>query len=108
MTPPRLHKHRFCGVLAPNAALLAAVTSSAGPAGATLQALEKAREQMGLATPSAKPGEAKPDFRRKLARCWALLLARSYECLPLKCPNCGEPMRIIAFVFDQAPVRRLD
>ncbi len=36
VTPPRLHKHRYCGVLAPNAALREAVTVSAGPAGATL------------------------------------------------------------------------
>jgi hypothetical protein len=28
-TPPRLHKHRYCGVLAPNARLRDAVTSSA-------------------------------------------------------------------------------
>ena len=27
-------------------------------------------------------------------------LARIYECLPLKCQMCGEPMRIIAFVPD--------
>ena len=30
VTPPRIHKHRYCGVLAPNAALRAAVTASAG------------------------------------------------------------------------------
>ena len=33
VTPPRIHKHRYCGVLAPNAALRAAVTASAGPGG---------------------------------------------------------------------------
>jgi hypothetical protein len=109
VTPPRLHKHRFCGVLAPNAALREAVTSSAGPAGATLQLLEKAREQMGLPAPSAEPTEAEPnpDFRRRLARCWALLLARIYECLPLRCPKCGEPMRIIAFVLDAPTIERI-
>jgi len=30
-----------------------------------------------------------------------LLQVRIYECLPLTCPKCGEPMRIIAFGFDQ-------
>jgi hypothetical protein len=99
VTPPRLHKHRFCGVLAPNAALRAAVTSSAGPAGATLQLLEQAREEMELAKPA--DAESKPVFCRRLARCWTLLLALIYECLPLKCPKCGQPMRIIAFVLDQ-------
>jgi len=48
VTPPRIHKHRYCGVLAPNAKLRRAVIESAGPAGATLQLLDDAREKMGL------------------------------------------------------------
>ncbi len=91
VTPPRLHKHRFCGVLAPNAALRAAVTSSAGPAGARLQLLEQARQGMGPATEAGEAGP-KPDFRRKLARCWALLLVRTerrgmggcFSCPPIR------------------------
>ena len=39
VTPPRVHKHRYCGVLAPNAKLRRAVIESAGPASATLQLL---------------------------------------------------------------------
>ncbi|MBE0564766.1 MAG: transposase, partial [Krumholzibacteria bacterium] len=46
VTPPRRHKHRCCGVLAPNARLRTAVTASAGPAGSTLQVLGQARERM--------------------------------------------------------------
>ena len=45
VTPPRLHKHRYCGVLAPNAGLRKAVTASAGPAGATLQVLQDASQK---------------------------------------------------------------
>ncbi|MBD3222022.1 hypothetical protein GF314_12355, partial [bacterium] len=41
------------------------------------------------------------------ARCWALLLARIYECLPLSCPRCGEPMRIIAFIMDPPVIARI-
>jgi hypothetical protein len=97
-------------VLAPNAALREAVTASAGPAGATLQLLEQARASMGL--PSASPAETNPpsplsNLRRAAARCWALLLVRIYECLPLRCPKCGEPMRIIAFVLDRPPIERI-
>jgi len=110
VTSPRLHKHRYCGVLAPNAALRAAVTASAGPAGATLQLLDQARARMGL--PTAEPAE--PDapsplanLRRAAARCWALLLVRIYECLSLRCPKCGEPMRVIAFVLDRPTVERI-
>ena len=110
VTPPRLHKHRYCGVLAPNSALRKAVTASAGPAGATLQLLEQARASMGL--PSALPPESDPpsplsNLRRAAARCWALLLVRIYECLPLRCPKCGEPMRIIAFVLDEPTIERI-
>jgi len=32
VTPPRIHKHRYCGALALNAKLRRAVTTSAGPA----------------------------------------------------------------------------
>ena len=41
------------------------------------------------------------------SRCWALLLARIYECLPLQCPHCGEPLRIIAFVTDPEVVGQI-
>ena len=107
ITPPRIHKHRYCGVLAPNAKLRRAVIESAGPAGATLQLLQEASARMGL--DEAKPSPATPvdDFRRTAARCWALLLARIYECLPLRCPKCGEPMRIIAFILDPPVVERI-
>ncbi len=62
--------------------------------------------------PAASPAE--PDtpspltsLRRAAARCWALLLVRIYECFPLRCPKCGEPMRIIAFVLDRPTVERI-
>jgi len=107
VTPPRIHKHRYCGVLALNARLRRAVTASAGPAGATVQLLQEARRKMGLpeteaaAEPTGSDDE-KPrhGIRLAAARCWALLLARIYECLPLRCPKCGAPMRIITFVLD--------
>jgi hypothetical protein len=33
--------------------------------------------------------------------------ARIYECLPLQCPRCGEPIRIIAFVLDPPVIERM-
>jgi hypothetical protein len=116
VTPPRIHKHRYCGVLAPNAKLRRAVTESAGPAGATLQLLQEARDKMGLPDaemPSAAVGSAADDgpksvLRRAAAHCWALLLVRIYECLPLRCSKCGEPMRIIAFVLHPPVIVRME
>ena len=65
---------------------------------------------MGL--PAVEPDESDPSsplskLRRAAARCWALLLVRIYECLPLRCPKCGEPMRIIAFVLDKPTIERI-
>ena len=107
VTPPRIHKHRYCGVLAPNAKLRRAVIESAGPAGATLQLLEDAREKMGLAGEEATDDKPQSAARQVAARCWALLLVRIYECLPMLCPRCGEPMRIIAFVLDPPVIERI-
>jgi hypothetical protein len=115
VTPPRIHKHRYCGVLAPNAKLRRAVTASAGAAGATLQVIEQARRKMGLpevddadARPlSADDAEPRSAAGRLAARCWALLLARISECLPLLCPRCGEPMRLISFILDPPVIERI-
>lgn len=35
---------------------------------------------------------------------WARLLARIYEMFPLRCPECGAEMRILAFLTDPEPV----
>ena len=122
VTPPRIHKHRYCGVLAPNAKLRRAVTESAGPAGATLQLLQEAQEQMGLpgsagvgdqspagaaATGPETDAESRTGIGRAAARCWALLLARIFECLPLRCERCGTPMRIIAFILEPPVIEKI-
>ncbi|MEZ4386194.1 MAG: hypothetical protein R3D98_01200 [Candidatus Krumholzibacteriia bacterium] len=104
-------------MLAPNAKLRKAVTATAGPAGATLQVLQEARQKMGLAEAEAgddgpRPLSSDEGERRSLpgkiaARCWALLLARIFEYLPLVCPRCGESMRLIAFILDPSVVERI-
>ena len=107
VTPPRVHKHRYCGVLAPNARLRQAVTATAGPAAATLQLLSEAQQEMGLGEATPDPTSAANPLRRAAARCWALLLARIYECLPLRCPRCSQPMRLIAFIIEPPVIERI-
>ena len=92
MPPPRVHRHRYFGVLAPNSPLRAAVTALAPGATTAPPA------------PNAKPA-AEPAHRRAARYAWALLLARIYEVFPLVCPLCGAEMRIIAFVTDPPTVR---
>ena len=80
-----------------------------------MQLLEDAREKMGVpededAAESHGPADddkPKTGIQRAAARCWALLLVWIYECLPLLCPKCGEPMRIIAFVLDPPVIERI-
>ncbi len=42
-----------------------------------------------------------------MASIWAMLLARIYEINPLACSRCGGEMRIIAFVTESEPIRRI-
>ena len=74
-----------------------------------MQLLMDARDKMGLSESPEATADDKPtsEFGRAAARCWALLLVRIYECLPLLCPRCGEPMRIIAFVLDPPVIERI-
>ena len=76
------------------------MTATAGPAGTVLQALEAAREAMGLVADAPGP-------RRPASRSWAMLLARIYENRPLQCPRCGGPMRIIAFILEREAIERI-
>ena len=107
ITPPRVHKHRYCGVLAPNAKLRKAVIETAGPSGATLQLLIEAREKMDIDQQGSSEGKPQGRARQAAARCWAMLLARIYECLPLTCEKCGQPMRLIAFIMEPPVIEKI-
>jgi len=96
--PPRQHRHRYYGVLAPNAPLRAAVTALATDAVATQPS---APAQTAGEEPFEKP------HRFPARYLWAMLLARIYEAFPLICPTCGTEMRIVAFITDASPVQRI-
>jgi hypothetical protein len=94
-------------VLAPNAKLRRAVIESAGPAGSIQLRLDQAREKMGLATTESERNVDPSPLRTAAARCWALLLVRIYECLPLLCTRCDKPMRIVAFIQDPPVIEKI-
>ena len=110
--PPRRHRHRYYGVLAPNAPLRAAVTALAGakdkaPLPSAMTEAAPAPESSAT-VPNAPDEEAEEPAHRKAARyVWALLLARIYEVLPLLCPKCGGDMRIIAFINEGLVIREI-
>ncbi len=94
--PPRRHRHRYHGVLAPNAPLRAA-------------AIAFGREVVdATGAPAAVSSPPPASKTRSPARyLWVMLLTRLFESLPLVCPNCGADMRIIAFITETAPVEQI-
>lgn len=43
----------------------------------------------------------------KVRYLWSILLPRVYELMPLKCPQCGGEMKIIAFIKDQGSINEI-
>lgn len=115
--PPRTHLVRYFGVLAPNAALREEVIQTAGPSPALLDRLNHAAACMGIHdqaaeddTPEPPDEPESPQTKGKKQRAsylWAMLIARIYEALPLLCPRCGSPMKIIAFITEPASLSRI-
>ena len=122
MPPPRTHRHRYYGVLAPNSPLRGAVTAMAqmsvqvpacmpvmgeANAGAGAQTTATAAVPGGAGGASLTEPPAKPKTRPSAHYLWAALIARIYEVFPLICPHCGAPMRIIAFITFSADIQKI-
>jgi hypothetical protein len=96
--PPRMHRHRYHGVLAPHAGLRSAVVAiGRSPAETPSLADPEPPEPASLASGPLheSPRSASPARIR-----WAVLLVRIYEVLPLLCPACGGSMKVLAFLTD--------
>jgi hypothetical protein len=100
--PPRQHRHRYYGVLAPNSPLRSAVTALApvavAPAPAPKQIMKAKTAAEDL------PGKI---WRSPARYLWVMLLARIYEAFPLTGPRCRAEMRIIAFITAAVDVRAI-
>ena len=114
--PPRTHRHRYYGVLAPNSPLRGAVTAMAMP-DVSSRATEIANTDAGTTVAVGGSGvsgvaaqpepQAKPTPRAPARYLWAALIARIYEVFPLICPHCGGTMRIIAFITFGADIHKI-
>ena len=95
--PPRKHRHRYHGVFAPNHPLRPAVTAMAignlcNP---------------GEAADGTDRTDEKPCSHDTSRIAWAKLLARVGEEFPLACPNCGGDIRLISFITQREPIRKM-
>jgi len=115
--PPRTHRHRYFGVLAPNSPLRAAAVALAAPAQPAKQVVVQTEPAatgegapgvvpQGNALPPT-PEPAAPAKRSTAHYLWAVLIARIYEVFPLLCPLCGGQMRLIAFITDGMQIRKI-
>jgi len=113
--PPRTHRHRYFGVLAPNSPLRCAVTALAQgaavqPATAQAEPASTGEGALGVVPqgnavpPTPEPA---PPKRSPAHYLWAVLIARIYEVFPLLCPMCGGQMRLIAFVTEGTQIRKI-
>jgi hypothetical protein len=51
--------------------------------------------------------DPEPEAVREARRRWAELLRRIFEVDPLRCPRCGEAMRVVAFITDPRIIDRI-
>jgi hypothetical protein len=109
--PPRVHRHRYHGLLVPHTRLRAIVVAI-GRAG--LGVSQSGGEPHGESAPAAEPAtplavrpvsDPEGGLPRASRIAGALLLARIYEVLPLLCPACGGERRVLAFLTDPPTVR---
>jgi hypothetical protein len=100
--PPRQHRHRYYGVLAPNSPLRPAVTA--------LAPMPVATEPEPVAKPAVETvADDPPIAYRALPRPLPLGHAAGphLRSVPLTCPKCGAEMRIIAFITEAVDVRAI-
>ena len=110
--PPWMNLVRYYGVLAPHAKLREKVVMLAGPSEALRIRLQEAAENMGIEqnrkeTPEPNSQENESTTRKRASVCWAILMARIFELLPLQCPRCGHPMKIVGFIMEPSNVNKV-
>jgi len=113
LPPPRIHRHRYHGVFAPNAPLRPLVTARAREDNAA--AAQDLVAELPLPPQPASPGKPEVPAPQGSASAsspsppskWAVLLARIYETFPLICPSCGTALTFIAFLTDPLPIGQI-
>jgi hypothetical protein len=95
-------------VFAPNHKLRRAVTGLAiGNIGKRCGAAAGGHGGGGHATEGCCDANQKPRSHDTSRIAWAKLLARVGEEFPLECPACGGDIRLIAFITEPGPIRKI-
>ena len=106
--PPRKHRHRYHGVFAPNHKLRRAVTALAiGNVGKRGEATASGHGNDGHGSTGCCDADQKPRSHDTSRIAWAKLMARLGEEFLLECPACGGDIRLIAFITEPGPIRKI-
>jgi hypothetical protein len=109
--PPRKHRHRYHGVFAPNSPAQArrhGTRDRQHRQAARGRANGLARDGNGTGgCCDAAHAHQKPRSHDTSRIAWAKLMARVGEEFPLECPNCGGDIRLIAFITEPGPIRKI-
>ena len=106
--PPRKHRHRYHGVFAPNHKLRRAVTAMAiGNVGKRGESSTGRHGGDRHGTGGCCDANQKPRSHDTSRIAWAKLIARMGEEFPLQCPACGGDIRLIAFITEPGPIRKI-
>jgi hypothetical protein len=105
---PRRHRHRYHGVFAPNHPLRSAVTALAvGNVGKRQDSAKPPPLPLGEGRGEGAPNHATPRSHDTSRIAWAKLMARVGEEFPLECPACGGDIRLISFITEPGPIRKI-
>jgi len=111
LPPPRIHRHRYHGVFAPNAPLRPQVTARAREDNALAAQLPglplPPPTPPTVSSPTSETPPQPPETTPSGPSRWAALLARIYEAFPLICPSCQTPLTFIAFLTDPEPITQI-
>ena len=112
LPPPRIHRHRYHGVFAPNAPLRPLVTARTREDNALAAQLSgpglSLPETHSVPPPQPEGAERRtPDSAPARPSRWAALLARIYELFPLICPTCQTPLTFIAILTEPEPITQI-
>jgi len=102
--PPRIHRHRYYGVLAPNSPFRTSVTAMSG------QSISQGTIEIQTTDKNDEPVEQEQENKPKRPPnryLWAMLLARIYNLFPLLCPECGAEMQVIAIIQDKPVINKI-
>lgn len=103
--PPRRHRHHYHGVLAPNSRYRSRITQFANQEFKATKVISHTEIKSEDLNSKAKTDSLLTPKKSSIG--WAKLIRKVYEVDPLKCEQCGETMKIIAYITNATSIHKI-